>query len=556
MSVTKKTSPARRALIALGVVVALILGVIGYRQYAHKVAAAPIPVAAQAFRTIGAGVDEATAGPSNAKATTVTETPPAFGTGAKPLATALTGLVQVTPSGDLGRQSVLRFKLNHKVASGDRVFIATREANTGPWQFVTPTISADGLYAIVTTRHFSFWQTWLLNIGNLASTFSTDVVDTLTGRTEAPDKPKCTQDYFGPNAPKDNYKVASTTNTSTIYWCFGVENSQHILRVVNRQSYPIQFAFPKGVTVLDHGTFGISAEHMANLGVSAGHAIVLQGDSMTFKLNLSSGETARFVSEFSGWAQQLYTLDVGFDSLVAILTKFGLGDGIGTDTPKAFEQINKMLGVRDCLTAVRNGHPGEIYAACFPELASGDPFGKIGTLIVLSVVTFVTTLATYFTEAFQSMYDSIAGKDRYTVEVGNIPTDPFAAFEQPWGRHASSLSVKKDGTGALMVGMGAGSVDGCGTWCAFNATLKFTPGSNGLTGTYTKVWYTTTPLSGGSTVVVASPPSSVTQGLPNVGDTMTLSLRPHDMLRVEGVIPGSDWCGPHTLLTYEQPCGA
>lgn len=176
-------------------------------------------------------------------------------------------------------------------------------------------------------------------------------------------------------------------------------------------------------------------------------------------------------------------------------------------------------------------------------------------------------------DVIQTVKDAIA---RYAAATKPKPVNPYDGFvSDKWGRHLSSLKIKSNGTGHLMIDSGAGGVEGCGTgdgYCGFQGDFTSTKNSDGsLNVTYTKIWYTFN-----GTQIVPMPPSFDTT-MPKVGDSITIKKFPdltlliqqhgqlaqYDMdIEVDGKqYRGFVWCGPKSgTITgtnkYTTFCGA
>jgi hypothetical protein len=156
-------------------------------------------------------------------------------------------------------------------------------------------------------------------------------------------------------------------------------------------------------------------------------------------------------------------------------------------------------------------------------------------------------------DVIQTTVDAVT---RFAKATAPKPVSPLAKYTaNHWHRHESGFDVAKDGTATMYVGFGAGEIPGCGYWCTFNANLKVTPNSDGtLTGTYTKVWFSAANSVEDSKLHdIPTPPASVSDPFPHVGDTTTIKTQPDNQLNISGLgDPGSDWCGPNS----KSNCGA
>jgi hypothetical protein len=404
--------------------------------------------------------------------------------------------VKITPAGKLTdksgapTQATLRFKLNRKVdPTKEPVYVATSETGAAPWQLIQPTISADGWYAQVTTTHLSAWDVLVANPADIAFDFAEGLYHGLIGTNESPEKPKCAN----PPNQASGYG-ASYTNKNTAYVCLNKEGNGAALYMVNRKSYPLTVWRTGNIRVTDKGK--TNAKWLNLIPTPGKNKFILwPGDKARFEFAFTPGDSGRVNTEFSGYAQSLYRLDVGLSSLFTILDRFGI-ERPSTHSDKYMEYMKKMLQGRECANAVFNEKDaGAAYAACFPKLAAGDPFGKIGTDIILNVVKFVNSLRVYIGSEISSLIDSVKHDDQFSVLVGRIRINPFKAIAGTWyigATNVSTLKIASNGLATLTVNAGACNPDDLNSpMCNSITNITFASSGGRFTGTYGKTVYRT-----------------------------------------------------------------
>src|SRR5712691_2103519 len=196
--------------------------------------------------------------------------------------------VEVTSGTKLSAPIALRFPLDNYPA-GSTVLIATSETPNGPWKFMQPTVSADGRYATVQTNHLSFWSTVWGDTRKIVSTLKSEAKSILSGDliTQA-QKPHCNNQSA---ALQDGYTIASSAK-DTLYWCFGVEGGQRVLKIVNRMRYPLEVAHT-GFVVKDLAGQTVDLDQLARLG--SGQSTILypfEEADYTVDLSTSGGHAA------------------------------------------------------------------------------------------------------------------------------------------------------------------------------------------------------------------------------------------------------------------------
>ena len=114
-------------------------------------------------------------------------------------------------------------------------------------------------------------------------------------------------------------------------------------------------------------------------------------DQVTFRVAVEPGDSAVVATELDGVGSALAQLQMGVETLVTILTRFGTRhDAAG--------RLLSLLEVPSCADAVARGNAGSIVADCFDLDTLRDAFGW-GAAAVLGPVVFagsVVSLAVRF----------------------------------------------------------------------------------------------------------------------------------------------------------------
>jgi hypothetical protein len=513
------------------VILALIAGGVGWHFLSSDDVKKPEP-----FVKIGSGVWRAQGDPDRMKAAPIKVNGLPYPSRLKSIITP----VEITPSGALGTKdgkptrATLRFKLNRKVdPAKDFVRVVTSETDTDSWQYITPTISPDGWYAEVTTRHLSKWDVLWSTSKDIALDFAKGLYHGLTGTNENPQKPKCGN---APGKGDLSGYAANYTDKNTAYVCLNKEDGGAALYMVNRKSYPLSIWRTDNIKVTDKGETNAKWGNLFSSAPGKNKFILWPGDKARFSFTFKPGDSGRVNTEFSGYAQSLYRLDVGLSSLFTIYSRFGIKTP-ALHSNKYYRFMKGMLAVRDCANAIyfQKG-AGQIYAACFPELAAGDPFGKIGTEIVLTIVKFCTSLGAYMNSEFRSLVDSFKHDDQFSVLVGRIKVNPFNTVKGTWrigGTNVSTLDIKSSGSATITVPAGPCNPNDLNSpLCNSITNITFKSSNDGeFTGTYGKTIYRTFED-------MTWPATAYMPTLYKAGRTFKLWLNQADVIKMDSAGPG------------------
>jgi hypothetical protein len=400
--------------------------------------------------------------------------------------------VDITPAGQIhGSPVTLRFKLNRRVTNQE-VLLAVRETANDSWTLMKPVVSADGWYASVTTDHLSTWQPLLYDLNQAVQDFRKFFLDGLSGDLlTVAEKPVCANES---QARQDGYTIASSAKV-TLYWCFGVEGGNRVLKIANRMRYPLEVKHP-GLTVQHEAGFSLDFDQLARLG-SGQTTILYPFEEVDYTLNLSPGSQAGLFTSYSGYAQSLYQLEMGVSTLRDILTFFGtesggLEDLFTSEGLKATMKIlDSLLDVKDCLNAMFPPDPGKVISGCFSPAEVMDAFGWKGLL--LAPIMALGSIIEFFISEASSIIDILKDTPSYAVVVSRSKTQAvLATYVGQWHVHGYDLTITSDGTGSSTAQIGPCTMSSS-DWdmCQEHDTVRFTVESDGsLLATLVSLQYT------------------------------------------------------------------
>jgi hypothetical protein len=388
------------------------------------------------------------------RATSTTVTPPTK-------LVALSPTLRLSPTGPLPSPVTVTIPLTVAVPTADVVVIATAEAPSGPWTYLPAELSSDRKSVSFTTSHFSWYDVFGLDVKSAFDTFKTAFLDGLDGgATMSVTQPSCSGTD---QALANGYSVKHST-TDTVYWCFGMDGNHEVLKVVNNRRYPLEVAHPN-LSVVQPGSidWGQLAS-LSHLG-SSQNSIIAPGDAVTYQVNIPNPGRGGIQTEMDGLGQSLYALQVGVESLVSILTRFGVGG------PSAgFDTASKFLGIASCADAMNRG-AGAIISGCFSPSNLVSVFGTAG-LLLAPVVAFGGLVA-FFHSEWNALVDQFEGHDEYTVQIdrtGTISSPPCSAST------FSPIATAATGSGGTSTVVQFAC---SGSWALISGQTTFAPGSSG-----------------------------------------------------------------------------
>ena len=474
----------------------------------------------------------------------------------------LSPILEIGPSGKLPAPVTITIKLDRPVdikpakkgEPQDRVYIATNASHkANGWVPVEAQVSKDGRYASIVVDHLSWFQALWSDVTGMWNELKTQFLDGMTsGVFASAKKPTCQNES---KARQDDYQINSDSK-DTIYWCFGVEKGERIVRIVNNRKYPLEVK-TNNLTKIGNDTVRLE---FVDLLRAMGQQFLMPGDSMTYKASLKHDGRATIDTNISKSALGVHSVETIAKSLITLIAK------IDTSKPgNAAEMIKAIAKKGDCVGVLGTMNIGDLIAKCFDKDFLFENFGP--TAVFLAPVMAVFAIASVGQSLWDAYNDGRNGKATYNVTITRPKPNPYGPLAGEWGRHLSTLKINADGTGYQKVSSGAGGVEGCGTgdnYCSFNANLTLSPGSGGsIIATYTKVWFVF-----GDSQVVPAPAEPFLMSQAEVGDSMQIKPRKGDTVEIImlgrlsstnkdwDVYGGQIYCGSSAVPPASLPCGA
>lgn len=372
-----------------------------------------------------------------------------IGVGARPGKGAefVSHVYSLAPSGPLAKPVNVTIELTHAVQAATPVVIATREAPRVRWTYLRATLTRDRRHVRFTTHHLSFFGAVALDAATFLQAFKQDFIDGIdSGITQTVVPPTCQGEAA---ARLDGFTITSS-DKNTVYWCFGIENGLRVLKVTNRERFPLELAHPNMALIsnpLDSGSLASLSRF-----TSGNYSILAPGATAVYNADLAPGDSEGISTEMDGLGQSLYALQVGVQSLVSVMTRFGYAKG-----PKAAEIADKILTVPACAASLGKGS-GDIITACFGPKVITDAFGVWGLLVapVMAVSPFVG----FILSEKDALVSQFTNSDRYQIDIHRAATADLNVIEP--GR-LGPLSVGMDAHQAQRLGLTQRSSSGiCG----------------------------------------------------------------------------------------------
>jgi len=355
--------------------------------------------------------------------------------------------VEMSPDGQLPAPVTLRFALNKQVSQDDVVVIGMKRTAESEWEYLAPEVSEDGLYASITTDHFTRFRPVQVLI-DFAKEFKQELVDSFTGEFMAKaEKPHC---ELEDKAREADYIITSS-HKDTLYWCFGIEDEKRVLKVVNRKRYPVDLIYPN-LELIDNGTAQLELRQIIRR-FEGDYSILFPHDEAVFGVNLADQQTGGVRSDFywnSKSAVYIDGLQKSLEALNGIIFKFGLGKQLSaTDIYKA---IDLAMQSKDCTNAINKDNVFDFFRKCFASDAVLDMIGGRAkafkwTNTIFGMGSAAGGLADWFAGIFSGYIDE--GKeasDYYIMITKGLPEDAHNLVSKPV-EATSNKDQKKSGSG-------------------------------------------------------------------------------------------------------------
>jgi len=313
----------------------------------------------------------------------------------------------ITPGGKLPEAATVTVHLDAAQPSGVLVVIATRQVQDGPWSFVPATLATDRRSASITIDHFSWFAPFTMLLSGLVEAFKSQLAEGLTGGLyqDVP-KPKCSQEK---QALTDGYSVKSSTSDS-VFWCFGIQDGQRVLKLVNHRRYPMMVEHT--TKVLDEGSWTRYASLSAlSRAFSGKDSVLAPGDTITFSGEIERGTVRGARTSIDGFGQSLVAIQTAAEALLFIFTKLGSKE---LNNKALLRWMDAATTAGTCLEAFPN--PGKVLTKCFDDKALAGLVGAVWAPVAGAVLAGAGVLA-FIQGEINMLTDSINGNGRYTVQI-------------------------------------------------------------------------------------------------------------------------------------------
>lgn len=326
----------------------------------------------------------------------------------------LAPVIEITTDRPPPEEVTLRLPLIDTLRPEEEPVVVVSSSLEGPWEAVPTKAQGADDYVIATVKHFSFFTTLRVSLEDLLAE-ARQIFDEATGGFAAEaNQPQCD----GEDEVRRSWSVTSSSGP-VVKWCLGEEGGFPVLRVANGARYPLSASHAG----LERATQHIDLKELGWLSrVGSGDRTVLMPRSeATFRLIGSSGS---FLTELDGVAQSLFQLQVGAETALSILSRFGAGG-----PSERVDTLAVLYGSSKCAAAVDSPSGGSVIANCFSPSQMMEAFGWRGVLIAPLMVS--GPLIEFFRSSFNALGDIVQGNDRYRISIdsASLPeVDPAAAI--------------------------------------------------------------------------------------------------------------------------------
>jgi hypothetical protein len=343
----------------------------------------------------------------------------------------MTPVLEVATDGAVTGEVEIRVPIS-QVPSGDHVvFALTAERAEGPWELLPARI--DGDVVVITTTHLSLFQAFMSLVGAVEKV-AREAIDGLTSGAFAEAGPPSCEDEAG--ARDDGHEISSDDG-DTVYWCFGRDTEGRFLRVVNNRRYALLLSHSADISVLEQAPASLDIVGALSRNLTLDHQVsVAPRDEVTFRVAVEPGGSAVVATELDGVGSALAQLQMGVETLVTILTRFGTRHD-------ASARLLSLLEMPECAEAVARGNAGSIVADCFDLDTLREVFGW-GAAVLLGPVVIAGSLVSYFQSQLNAFGDQRNGRDAYRISIDREDVAPLPP-PQP--------VLRDQGLGPLVVGM-------------------------------------------------------------------------------------------------------
>jgi len=207
------------------------------------------------------------------------------------------------------------------------------------------------------------------------------------------------------------------------------------LKVVNQRRYPLLLSHPD-LSVMVKAPLDRTLAAVSHFG-SKGLTVLGPGDQVTYAADIKLGTETSATTQFDSFGQSLTALQVGAETLVAIVSRFGF-----LKSTNAVEIADTFLQAGDCAAALGRG-PAKLLVSCFGPAELNRALGAAGAVVAAAYL--VGGVVAFFQSEFDALGDQFNGRDTYKLTLRHEQQTPSGA---PGGN-----VISKTGIGSLSFGM-------------------------------------------------------------------------------------------------------
>lgn len=347
--------------------------------------------------------------------------------------------IDIGPSGQLEAPMTIVLPLPRQVTDADTLVVLTQSEGQ-PWRAL-PYEMLDGQHVKVVVGHLSLFTVFSAFKDKLLANLK-DAVDAASGGTfTSAEKPECA-DKAKFNA--DGYAISSRTSRDTVFWCYGFQGTDRVIKVVNNRRYPLEITTSGGLPVIDSGPVPFSLAEIRRLG----HTVIMPREMMVFGVNpLDEGAEAKLDTQVSNWSlgyQFIETVGLG-------LAKYVKG---ASKSEEAYAKLLElMVTAKGCYANfdAADFNMYQVIVDCFDETVLTAAFGATA-LLVLAVVPAIAAFDLSRAIA-NATGDRANNRDKYGLTVTRQKPADLGAFVGEWfqqrGDDINSLVVSSDGSASI-----------------------------------------------------------------------------------------------------------
>jgi hypothetical protein len=341
--------------------------------------------------------------------------------------------VRITPSGPLARQAVVKLPLSRPPGPGQVVVVLTSESPTGPWRYLPGTVIDGGRYVQATVRHLSFFSTLLIDvqavIDDLKGAFSAFTDNAYSNASQ----PSCADNSV---ATQGGYSVLVSNKGNTVLGCFGLENGQRVLKVVDNRRYPLLVAH--GLPVVGGSSSGDVFQKASSL-LNLGDVLIYPQEEVDFGATLQPGQSGAVAGDYAPVANYVYAVSTGVEAWETIVTRGGTAD----NPSRVMDAVDQAMTIDSCRAAATSGDIQAVQGDCLSPDAIGQMFGKFWG-VVAGLVQEVSSFYGWVHSVLNAFVDSIDGRATFDVKVvraAGAPTSTLSSYLGYWGAHDAQLCL-------------------------------------------------------------------------------------------------------------------